>query len=326
MDGAHKETTTVQARKLQLAAFFAVAALAQAAAQAQLSISFFDKRIYMPGSEIPVKVTLRNDGPAPFRFKLAEERRHSISFDVRSLSNRAMEASDAWKRAMANNQPVYYRELSLLPGEEYSFIEDIRDYVTINEAGSFIMRCSFWPELGGDSRNQAAAGALQSNALSLSVRPGVPSPSASQLFSADTGMVLKPEKLPPDEVVSRTIRARQKGHWNEFFLYLDVERLLLGNPEKKRSYNRESDDGRRRMLEAYRAELMGGTVDGDIVVIPSSFEISETRYRPSSGTVTAILKFAYEGFSMVKQYSYELEKRDDIWYIVAYSVLNKGTE
>ncbi|HAE21466.1 MAG TPA: hypothetical protein DCG47_03960 [Spirochaetaceae bacterium] len=309
-------------RKTILAALFGAILLASVSAQAQLSISLYDKRIYMPGSEIPVKVTIRNDTPLTYRFKLAEERRHSIGFDLRSLSNRAIQASDAWKRAMASSSPVYYRELSLLPGEEYSFIEDLRDYVHIDEAGAYVLRCRFWPELSAGG----TAGALESNALSLSLRPGVPSPAAAQLFRADTAEILKPERIGPDEVVRRTINARQRGQWNEFFLYLDIESLLLGNPDKKRAYTRESDDGRRRMLEAYKADLMANIVDQDIIVIPSSYEISETRYRPSTGTVTAILKFAYDGFSMVKQYSYELEKRDDIWYIVAYTVLNKGTE
>jgi hypothetical protein len=37
-------------------------------------------------------------------------------------------------------------------------------------------------------------------------------------------------------------------------------------------------------------------------------------------------KFDYDGFKMLKEYTYELERRDDIWFIVAYSVRNKGTE
>ena len=125
---------------------------------------------------------------------------------------------------------------------------------------------------------------------------------------------------------ARTIRARQKGNWNEFFLYLDIERLLKANVDKARAYDRESDDGRRRMLAAYKAELMKATTDVDIVVVPSSFSIRETRYGPSYGRVTTLQSFAYDGFSMIKEYTYELERRDDIWYIVSYTVLNKGTE
>ncbi|MBP7263889.1 MAG: hypothetical protein KBB32_06910 [Spirochaetia bacterium] len=316
----NKETTTVNVRRILTAAILATIAHA-AFAQATLSVSLYDKRIYTPGSEIPVKVTIRNDGAASFRFKLAEQRVRSLGFDVRSVSNRALDASDAWKRAMASNTPVYYREIALNPGEEYSFVENLADYVSIQEPGAYVVRCSFWPELYG-----VPAQTLNSNALSISVRPGVPSPSAAELFRAEASAALKPERVPPDVVVTRTIVARQKSQWNEFFLYLDLERLLKTNPNEKRAYDRESDDGRRRMLENYRAKLMEGTIDGAIVVIPSSFEIIETRYRASTGTVTAILKFEYSNFHEVKEYTYELEKRDDVWYIVAYTVQNKGTE
>ncbi|HBO40638.1 MAG TPA: hypothetical protein DD477_05405 [Spirochaetaceae bacterium] len=80
------------------------------------------------------------------------------------------------------------------------------------------------------------------------------------------------------------------------------------------------------MLNEFRAEMMAGTIDNDIVVIPASFEIVETRYGSLRGTVEVIQKFAYDGFFLVKLYIYELEKRDDIWNIVAYTVQNKGSE
>lgn len=311
------------ARRNAIAALLSLLALSGAFAQATVSISFFDKRMYVPGDEIPVKVTIRNDSPMAYRFKLAEERRLSVSFSVSTATNRALEASDAWKRAMASEGPAFYRELAIQPGEEYSFVEDLRDHVAMTEPGAFLVRCTFWPEL---SSRAVSVQSLQSNILTLSLRPGAPTPLSSTAFSARTGELLKAERLAPDEVVRRTINARQKSLWNEFFLYLDIERLLRANPDRKRAYDRESDDGRRRMLESYRVDLMASTVDSDIVVIPSSFDIIETRYGATSGTVIVVQKFAYPGFHLVKEYTYDMEKRDDIWYIVGYTVINKGSE
>ncbi len=306
-----------------LTALIAAFALSAAAAQADISISFFDKRVYVPGSEVLVKVTIRNQTPAAWRFKLADDKRLSVSFDVRSLSNRVLEPSDAWKRAMSSSLPVFYREVAIQPGEEYSFVTNLADYAAIDEPGAFIVVCTLYPELSGKTEQGLT---LRSNALSLAVRPGAPAPSVAESFRTGTAEILKAERIGPDEVVSRTVIARQKGRWNEFFLYLDVERLLKANADKSRSYDRESDDGRRRMLSAYRADLMASLVDTDIVVIPSSFEIVETRYGTSYGTVVVMQKFDYDGFKMLKEYTYELERRDDIWFIVAYTVRNKGTE
>jgi hypothetical protein len=100
----------------------------------------------------------------------------------------------------------------------------------------------------------------------------------------------------------------------------------MANADKSRSYGRESDDGRRRMISAYKADLMASVADTDIVMIPSSFDIVETRYGASYGKVVVMQKFDYDGFRMLKEYVYELERRDDVWYIVGYTVKNKGTE
>jgi len=296
---------------------------ASVSAQVSLSIQFFDKTLYTTQSDINVRVTIRNNTASEYRFRLADERRRSLAFEVRTLSNRVLPASNSWIRTMAANTPAFYRELSLLPGEEYSFIENIHDYVAIGEAGTFLVQCTFSPDLIG--RNPAQR-QLASNVLTLPVRPGAPSPALADHFVAGTAAILRAERIAPDEVIRRTIQARQKGHWNEFFLYLDLEALLRRNIDRRRVYDRESDDGRRRLLAEFKTELMQGVVDNDIVVIPAIFDIIETRYGSLRGTVEVIQKFAYDGFHMIKQYTYELEKRDDIWNVVAYTVVNKGSE
>ncbi len=300
-----------------------------------VSIRFFDKRVYYPESEIPLKITITNGSAATYRFKLAEDRAYSLSFEVRTLSNRALDSSDELKRLLSSTRPVFYREVAVEPGEEYSFVERLERFVRIDDAGSFSIRATFWPELaqtgspltarpGTEGRGLGLP--LSSNVLLLSVRPSPGIPPASEAIRPETGEILKPQSLPPDEVVRRTIVARQRSRWNEFFLYLDLEALLSRNEDRKRMYDRESDEGRRRMLEKYRNDLRESVVDGDIVVIPASFDIIETRYAGNSGNVRVLSKFDYREFRMLKEYVFELKRRDDIWYITGYSVTNKGTE
>lgn len=290
-------------------------------AQPEIELRFFDKRIYYTDSEIFLKITISNPSAAPYRFKLAEERMFSLAFEARTPSNRTLDASDTYKRTVASGSPVYYREIALQPGEEYSFVEDLRRYVRMDEAGVYRVRVLFHPELlRPDSRP------VYSRDLVVSVRPGAGIPSIAETLSAETGDILRAQRIPPDEVIRRTLEARQKGRWNEFFLYLDLEALLTRAPEKKRVYDKESDDGRRRMLDRYKEELEREIVDNDIVTIPYWFEILETRYSAASGTVRVLEKFQYQQIRLVKEYTYQLQKRDDVWYIVGYSVLNKGTE
>lgn len=294
----------------------------------EVSIRFFDKRLYYPESEIPVKVTIANKTASTFRFKLAEDRAYSLAFEARTPSNRALEPADAYKKALATTRPVYYREMALEPGEEYAFVEDLVRYVRLVDSGSYNLRVSFYPELvpAAPGASPQALPPIVSNVLILSVLPSLGLPPASELASVETGEILRPQPLPPDEVVSRTIVARQRSRWNEFFLYLDLPSLLTRDQDRKRQYDAESDEGQRRMIDRYRADLQTAVVDNDIVVQPFYFEIVETRYTDAKGFVKALEKFKSGQLRLVKEYNYVLERQGDIWYIVDYTVFNKGTE
>ena len=303
-------------------AAFLILAAAAAAADVKLSIRFFDKRIYFPGNEIPIIVTISNESDDTYRFKLADDRVYSLAFDARTPTNRLLDLSDDYKLAMSRSSPAFYRELAIKSGEEYSFREDLARFVKIDQPGIYSVQASFFPELS----TSTSAAPIASNILSLSVRPNPGIPPASETIRAVTGEVLKAEALPPDEVVRRTIVARQKSRWNEFFLYLDLEALLTRDQDRKRQYEAESDEGRRRMIERFRADLQTSVVDDDIVVQPYQFEIQETRYTDSKGFVSAIEKFQSGQLRLVKEYRYVLQRRDEIWQIVDYTVFNKGTE
>jgi hypothetical protein len=305
----------VQAAVLLLAAI-------GAAADVKLSIRFFDKRIYFPGSEIPIMVTISNESEETYRFKLADDRVYSLAFEARTPTNRLLDISDGYKVAMSRSSPVFYRELAIKPGEEYSFREDLGRFVRVDAPGSYSVKASFFPEL---SSSQAVA-PIPSNLLSLSVRPSPGLPPASEIVRAVTGEALKAEAIPPDEVVRRTIVARQKGQWNEFFLYLDLESLLSRDQDRKRLYDTESDEGRRRLVERFRADLQTDVVDNDIVVQPYYFEVLETRYTEAKGFVTVLEKFQNGQLRLVKEYRYVLERSNEVWRIIDYTVFNKGTE
>jgi hypothetical protein len=295
---------------------------AQAAADVKLSIRFFDKRIYFPGSEIPLLITISNESDATYRFKVADDRVYSLSFEARTPSNRLLDLSDGYKVAMSQSKPVFYRELTIKPGEEYSFKEGLERFVRVDTPGIYTIQAVFFPELASSS----AAAPISSNILSLSVRPSPGLPPATEAIRAVTGEAIKALALPPDEVVRRTIVARQKDLWNDFFVYLDLESLISRDQDRKKEYDAESDEGRRRLLERYRTDLQTNVRDNDIVVQPYYFEILETRYTEAKGFVSVLEKFQSGQLRIVKEYTYELRRRDEVWYIVDYTVFNKGTE
>ncbi|MCL2130624.1 MAG: hypothetical protein FWH35_09760, partial [Treponema sp.] len=169
---------------------------------------------------------------------------------------------------------------------------------------------------------------LESNRLSLSIRPRLMiGPDGIPLeLDVETNAVLVREKLPPDEVISYLLTARQKSQWEKYFLYLDLEAMLSRDAYRRRQWNAESEEGRRRMLARYREELQNSSLDGDISLIPMDFTIERTVYDLLSATVTVLEFFRVGNYTERKRYSWYLEKKDDIWTIVDYMVTNLGTE
>lgn len=320
-----------------IAAVLLLGSLAFAGAgEVDVAIRYFDKRVYYAGNDgspLLVQVTVANRGASTYRFKLADERAFSVDFEVRTMSNRLVESNEILTRKRTQDQPVFFREISVEPGESLSFTEDLRDYVRLDSAGSYVIQARIFPEL---FRNQGAPSApaalppppLLSNRLALSLRPaplsddGV-SPAA---LDEETGAILARESMPPDQVVEYVLQARQKGQWEKFFLYLDLEAMLTRNSARKRAWLAESEEGRRRMLDRYRADLRSSVVDGDIATIPIEFIVERTNYGAEEGTVSVIEKFRYGNYVERKRYTYNLKRRDNVWTIFDYAVVNLGTE
>ncbi|MDR0475262.1 MAG: hypothetical protein LBH43_16520 [Treponema sp.] len=295
------------------------------------SIRFYDKRIYYAeGDPIKVQLTIANNSPASYRFKLADERAFSIDFDIRTMSNRGLEPADALTRKRSQSQQVFFREIAVESGESFSFVEDLRDYVNLKQAGSFIVQARVYPELYRSTlaSQNTQASALESNRLNLNLRPpsttgpdGIP-----VAMDEDTGANLVRKDMPPDEVVKYMITARQRSQWEKFFLYIDLEAMLSRDPNRRRIWLTEGEDGRRRMLAEFRQHLQNTRIDESISTSPSDFMIERTTYTGTEGTVAVLQKFKGSNYTEIKRYTYDLVRKDNIWIVVNYVVTNLGTE
>jgi hypothetical protein len=307
---------------------FTGALSALTAAEVDFTIRYFDKRVYhISGTErepIFVQVTIANNSPSTFRFKLAEERAFSVDFEIRTVSNRVVESAPGLIMKRTSNQQVFFREVAVESGESFSFVEDLRNYAALTESGSFIVWAKMYPELYRESGFPS----LESNRLTLNLRPpAIPGPGGIPLdMDTETNAILVRERLSPDEVVEYTLSARQKGQWEKFFLYLDLDAMIIRDSVRGRQWLAESEEGRRRMIARYREELQGERVDGDIAAIPMTFTVERTTYNAEEGTVTVLEKFKTGDYIERKRYIYDLRHVDDYWIIVDYSVLNLGTE
>jgi hypothetical protein len=287
------------------------------------SIRYYNKKIYYPESDIELKVTLLNKTPAVYRFRLSDNRAYSIDFDVRNMASQPIQAYPKFTIDRNSNQPVYFRDVAIEPGEEFSFTLNLKEFVKIDGAGAYTVQARFYPNLFNSSQTSVYK---SSNVLALSVRPSVSGmDEVKDRIDQETGEILKAAALPPDEVVSYFLHARQEGEWEKFFLYLDLESLYRNSPGAA-GYRNMSEAQRIQTLKKFRENLKNQLIDNEIIVIPSEYEVVKTSYTPSEARVEVIQKYNYSGYREVKFFTYYLMKKDSVWIIYNYEVQNRGTE
>jgi hypothetical protein len=286
------------------------------------SIRFFDQKVYFLGDDIQVEAVITNTGTDTLRFKMADNRFFNMDFDVRTTRNVGLDHAREFTIERNSDQPVFFREVSLEPGEKYGIVLDLTRFAAFSSPGQYVLQATFFPELfrGPDSFS------LKSNRLSLSVKPPAANAEEKAIMQAENGALLARQSLPPDEVVSGTVSARQKSQWERFFLYLDLESIMRRNPEKDRIFRNSTEAQRRQMVDQFRQQLRQTTIQQDISVIPTSFEIKKTTYDAAEGTVEVLEKFKYPDYTELKGYTYHLKKTDRFWIIYDYEIKNLGTE
>ncbi len=310
-------------RTLAVLAFVASTAFAPAAlgAQSPFSIRFFEKKVYFLGDPVQVEVMVANTSTQSTTFRLADNRVFSLDFDVRTTTNVALEHAQEFTIGRTSDQPAFFRDVTLQPQEQFSTVIDLAAWVSFTEPGLYVVQGLFYPDLF----TTPTSSSQKSNRLSLNIRPAPITAEERALVSAQTATVNVRQPLPPDQVVEFTIRARQQSQWDKFFLYLDLEQLMRRSPDHDRAFRSATESQRATMIGQFRQELQQGQAD-DISTIPSSFEIQKTTYGASDGTVVALERFGYTGYTELRSYTWYLKKVNGYWMIVDYGIKNLGTE
>ena len=325
---------------LAVASCLAAQTVPESTAPVQLSIQFQDQQVYYENDDVNIKLTVSNNSPDIYRFRLADDRMFSVDFGVQNLANQEMRPSQRYTEVRTENKPVFTRDVSILPGESFSFTEKLNTYKEL-PSGMYVISAYLYPELRYDPSTLP----LTSNRLSLSVRPEIRRTKASDdKVAAQVQEVLKAQALPPDQVISFMLDSRMKGKREAYFLYIDAEKLYLLDPRRAEAYRRMAEIDRMQTLDAYRDQLWSNSTGSsktggktktyqqlnydNIALSPLSYQILRTSYDEVSATVEVLEKFRPNGvfYTEIKAYKYYLTRRDGVWYLTSYTVTNKGTE
>ena len=95
-------------------AVFAEDELSENYSNASVSIKYYNRTVYYPGSadEAPVfvHVTIKNNGTETLRFKLADDRSFSMDFNAYTVKNSRLDQTENIIEKRTTNQTVYFRE------------------------------------------------------------------------------------------------------------------------------------------------------------------------------------------------------------------------
>ncbi|MBN2352595.1 MAG: hypothetical protein JXD23_08510 [Spirochaetales bacterium] len=298
------------------------------AADITVGIRLVEQKIYFLNDDIDIKITLENSSVDTQQFRIADNRAFSFDFDVRTALNRMTNFhSDSFENNRNSLKPILYRDLSLAPGEEYSLVVRFKDFVTLNNPGLYVVQVRFYPDLflSGDSSS------LQSNTLTLNIRPATSSPAEKAAVEIQLDRAAERGDLPPDKVVIYTLKAREEGNWSKFFLYINLEALYINSalrtsPNGRDQFNRLSESEKKAKIDSYRKQIMALKSEGDLVLLASSFSVQKTSYTATDASVQVRQVYNHPDYQEVRTYRYTLRRNNGIWEIVSYQVenLNSG--
>ncbi len=303
-----------------------LAPLFSATGDVTCSIRYYNKKIYYTGDAVEIRVELYNNSPDNFFFQTTDPKYFNTIMVLKDVTGRELKDKYKVTRETSSIQPVYYRNMIIQPGEVFAFNIHLNDVLDISEAGIYFIQLEFFPDLYNNK-------SIKSNIIDLSVRPNLGISEVQRIIDQETGEILKRDKKAPDEVVKYAIEALQKSEFDKYFLYIDLESIMLKSQDRLERYNRLSDMDRKKLVDDYRQMLIKNmqadyrtAAPEAIIYRPFTYKIIKTWYTDQNAEVIVTEKFKYEQLVEVKEYTYRLRKNDGIWVIYDYTVVNKGAE
>ncbi len=301
--------------------FFAYSQISTQVSGIDVIAQFSEPSIYRVGDTIFIDVKIVNNQPDDKAVLIAQDKRYSFDFEILTMQNKKINHSPSYSNFFNRVQPIFNSMVRLSQKEGFTYRVCLNDYYDIDFTGQYYIRCNFYPELKLSPDDSKA---IKSNYLTINIRPKDLSDSfVSEKIAVEEEKKLFAEKKAPDEVIDYMLKARINNEWEKYFLYLDLDSLILMNTNFASRYRKSDSEAQIELKEEYKKYLKQNTID-DISYQPVSFKIVKTEYSAGDGKVEAILKFKQFDFVEDKYYTFFLKKRDNKWFVTSYKVLNMG--
>ncbi|BCR22035.1 hypothetical protein [Borrelia sp. HM] len=285
-------------------------------------IKFFNQSIYRVNSKVAIEISLSNSSDDLLTLEIGDVNTFGFDFDVTDTTNIKVKRPLEYVQNRAKNIAVPIRTLTLRPNERFSVVINLNQFVQFDRDGVYFVKGVFFPDISDPQKS------IESNVITLFLKPKMGNGAEEFNFSNlssnhEIQDVLKRENLSPDQVVEYLFSALRLGEKEKFFLYIDVESLILNDRNKSYLYKQEFKSGSDNMLKEYK-EYLWENSSSDISRVPSKFSIVETTYTDSTGKVVSDVYFDDGHFYVARRYTFFFKKYDYCWIIYDYTVQNTG--
>ncbi len=280
----------------------------------QVGLQFY-RETYRLNEPIPVQINVVNNSTAPVKFYISPLIYESLFFTLKTPRNEDVPLLDSFQVEMKNNSSSSgdFREITLMPREEFSRLIDLTQWFDIRESGYYYIKGLFYPN--PDKKSEPT----ESFNYKIFIKPPViveKQISTEELErQADFEKIMK---LPPYDVIDDFLDAKMKKDWERFLLHIDAARLIKSFDDYYKAYqNARSGSYQLQVIEDFKKYL---TVYWQDRI--QSYKILESHITENDATVVTEVDFKVKLFSYTLRYTFSLYKNHlNQWLIYDYSAL-----
>lgn len=275
----------------------------------------FVKQNFQGDEAIEVQFSIRNIGSSESEFILSDILNQSIHFELKTSRNELVSYHARSQASVVGyfSNPALYRRITLLPGESFSRVFDLRDLYDLYTHETFYVKGIFYPD--PDDRTQFVSS-------DLAYFTQVPPLLVQQYIVSDSIQraqeIRALTKLSVDEVIGSFFEAQMEKDWEKFLLHIDSDRLIQSFQNYAVLYNGATDGVfKLELIERFKRFF---TTHWDIPII--GYMVNEIVMRGDTATVEVDATESIHFTSRRIRYTFTLFRNTGgTWLITDYAVL-----
>jgi hypothetical protein len=285
-----------------------------------MKIELSTPQVFKQNDEVFIDVKLINKSENSISTYISDDKKFCFDFKILTMQNKEIEHSKEYTTSFYRVQTIFKSKIDLDQDQGYTYKVRLNDYYDLDKTGQFYIKGFYYPTLKSSDTNNIQ---ITSNQLTINIKPkDFEDQFITEKKSIEEEKKLNAEKRSPDEVVEYMLKARMSKEWEKYFLYIDLEKLILTNNNFKDKFLKSDTEKQKEIIAQYKKYLQKDTIE-DISYLPHAYEIVKTEYYPQGkGKVEVIIQHKYLDYIEKKYYTFFLYKRDKVWYVYSYEVMN----